>query len=183
MKHIFNIRTQTVQGKLCNKKVFNLKVAGLSILISWPLIPAKIILKHTAAPGTPWLKTNITNQPLFITMKIAAKIIKANTKIRIVTSKDELLFSCTESIFSRIRFRLGEIYNSLYCEAVCLATRTKIRLFGSGQAFQSVTATHSGNVSCGKFYKLIDWDYNDGSERVLSDVDNLNLADMDMIVN
>lgn len=183
MKHIFNIRTQTVQGKLCNKKVFNLKVAGLSIMISWPLVPIKMSLKHIAADGTPWVKTNITREPLYVSMKIIADAVKANSRVRIVIDKSDATFKHEVSIVNHIKARFYNLQSLFLNKAFAMATRIKIQLFGSGHAFQNITATHTGNANCDRFYKLVDWDYFDGNERLISDMDNLSLNEIDKITN
>ena len=183
MKHIFNIRTQTVQGKLCNKKVFNLKVAGLSIMISWPLIPAKISLKHTAVTGTPWIKSNITREPLYTSIKFISEAIKTNFKIRVVINQNEATFKHAVSIIDHIKTGLGNIKSSFLYKTHAIATRVKIQLFGSGQAFQNITAIHTGNANCDRFYKLVNWDYLGENERLISEIDHLSLKEMDKIVN
>lgn len=183
MKHIFNIRTQTVQGKICNKKIFNLKVAGLSIMISWPLVPIKTSFKHIAASGTPWIKTNITHVPLHSQVRLFFEIVKSNIRIRITPNK-RIYFKTGTSLVSRIKTRFMELNSSFICSVTETVNRMKIQLFGSGQAFQNVAVSHEGTANCGRFYKLSDWDYNtEGNERLLNEIDNMNISDMDMIIN
>lgn len=183
MKHIFNIRTQTVQGKICNKKIFNLKVAGLSIMISWPLVPIKTSFKHIAASGTPWIKTNITREPLYVSMKFIADAVKANSRVRIVIDKNDATFKHEVSIVNHIKTRFSNLQSSFLNKATTATSRMKIQLFGSGQAFQNITTIHAGNASCDRFYKLVDWDYFDETERILSEIDDLSLNEMDKIVS
>lgn len=177
MRHFFEIKSQTIKGQLCNRKEFSLKVAGISILMSWPIGIIKTTLTHSAEAGTPWVKTNITSAPLWTYVNLLSHAIKENIRIRL---KIESYSLCEATLKEHLKSSLGSLEYSVLNELQVLTMRFKMKLFGSGQAYPNVTVKHEGNLSCGHFYKLRDWDYDNGAERTLMELDGLLLSDMDI---
>lgn len=184
MKHVFEIKTRVVNGNFYNRKEFNIKVAGLTVLISWPLDPAKILFEHK---GIPKLKILLVSKEEKLSIKAAfqsyAKEFKEKMRILAGNTQNVMINGAFGNSIVRIRERFNSMImeSSATFSAKDLLMTLKITLFGSGTAVVNTAVSHTAEISIGSFRKLneldelllseIDYD-EDTNQRLLVDIEN-----------
>lgn len=180
MRHFFNIEVRTIADTICNRKEFTIKVAGLSILVSWPWMSAKTFFKHTAKPRMRIYllsreDTNAGSVKISSLDKFSPESLHVKTRI-LAGLTQNLESKVKHTIFTRIFARFDERGISSQFKANCANAllRLKIALFGSGKAHQNIRTVHSAVARLGNFRKIRDLDFLDISGD-LSDNANMTL--------